>query len=239
MQTYSYIIRQGNKVTVYASLLAPSLEGWTPPTLSDGETLEWVDAAPTAQLPAIWDNGEVRQLPAKPGEYYVFDFTSNTWELNQAEAWAAVRSQRDTLLTTSDGEVARALEQGLGPISPGWVDYRQALRDITKQPDPTAIVWPILPEKEDPTHTYPIFRGNEKLDKLFTVAEQQAIVASTLVNANIKHIYDRFLNAAYLTYANPETELGLSLLVQEGLLTAERKAAIVQTMLPSAIRETT
>ena len=52
----------------------------------------------------------------------------------------------------------------------------------------------------------------------------------------VKSVYDRFLTADYLTYSDPEVEQGLHLLVQAGLLTQVRKDAIVQSMLPPALR---
>ncbi|MGG4054103.1 phage tail assembly chaperone [Delftia tsuruhatensis] len=38
----------------------------------------------------------------------------------------------------------RAQETG-EPMPAPWLAYRQALRDITDQPDPLAIVWPTAP----------------------------------------------------------------------------------------------
>ncbi len=48
----------------------------------------------------------------------------------------------------------------------------------------------------------------------------------------VKLMYDRLLGAAFLTYEDPETDQGLSLLVSKGLLTPERKAEIVAEMQP-------
>ena len=79
---------------------------------------------------------------------------------------------------------------------------------------------------------YPTFSGNAKLD-LFTHAEQMAVVEATLSDPQVKLMYDRLLNAAYVTYEDPETEYGLTLLVAKGLLTPERKAAIVAAMQPN------
>lgn len=58
--------------------------------------------------------------------------------------WAEVRAKRDTLLSQCDWTQL--------PDSPkyqdeGWLIYRQALRDITEQPDPFNIVWPVRPEE--------------------------------------------------------------------------------------------
>lgn len=86
--------------------------------------------------------------------------------------------------------------------------------------------------KIDPTLSvvnYPRFEGNHKLD-LFTPEEQLAIVTATMVDPVVKLVYDRFIGASYLTYADSETEQGLSLMVDKGLLTPERKLEIVTTM---------
>ena len=79
--------------------------------------------------------------------------------------------------------------------------------------------------------SWPKFTGNAKLD-LFTKSEQLEIVTATIADPLVKLMYDRLLGAEYLTYEDPETEQGLSLLVSKGLLTAERKSAIVALMQP-------
>lgn len=76
------------------------------------------------------------------------------------------------------------------------------------------------------------FYGNEKLD-LFTQAEQRAVVEATMADPMVKLMYDRLLGAAYLTYEDAETEQGLVLLVDKGLITQERKNAIVAVMQPN------
>lgn len=83
---------------------------------------------------------------------------------------------------------------------------------------------------------WPRFVGNEKLD-LFTQPEQLAVVAATMQDPVVKLLYDRLLNAAYLSYEDPETEQGLSVLVAKGLLTAVRKAEIVAAMQPQGAAE--
>jgi hypothetical protein len=60
--------------------------------------------------------------------------------------WNRVRDRRDTLLTQSDILVLpdrwnSYTEQRQNDLSA----YRQALRDITTQSDPSNIDWPILP----------------------------------------------------------------------------------------------
>lgn len=55
-----------------------------------------------------------------------------------------VRLERNPKLLASDWIVARSYEQGV-PVPPAWVEYRQALRDITNQPGfPWTITWPTL-----------------------------------------------------------------------------------------------
>lgn len=83
----------------------------------------------------------------------------------------------------------------------------------------------------DPDPQYPRFYGNSKLD-LFSPEEQLAVVTATLADPVVKLMYDRLLGAAYLTYEDPETEQGLSLLVAKGLLSLERKLEIVTNMQP-------
>jgi hypothetical protein len=57
-------------------------------------------------------------------------------------AWAATRAQRSQLLQQSDWtqlpDVPLATKDA-------WAEYRQALRDITEQPDPFNIIWPTPP----------------------------------------------------------------------------------------------
>ena len=56
--------------------------------------------------------------------------------------WASVRTRRDALLAQSDWtqlpDVPLATKET-------WAIYRQALRDVTTQPDPFSIVWPVAP----------------------------------------------------------------------------------------------
>ena len=49
-----------------------------------------------------------------------------------AEAWAALRAERDRRLAETDWIVARAYERG-EPVPGAWAAYRQALRDLPAQ----------------------------------------------------------------------------------------------------------
>ncbi len=80
-----------------------------------------------------------------------------------------------------------------------------------------------------PAPVYPQFTSLQFLD-LFTEPEQLAVATAAMQSAQVKLWYDRTLAASFVTLADPRTEAGLTALVGAGLLTAERKAAIVAAM---------
>jgi len=80
-----------------------------------------------------------------------------------------------------------------------------------------------------PAPVYPQFTSLQFLD-LFTESEQLAVATAAMQSAQVKLWYDRTLAAMFITLADPRTEGGLTALVGAGLLTAERKAAIVAAM---------
>lgn len=93
------------------------------------------------------------------------------------------------------------------------------------EPEPEPEVAP------EPNPQYPRFYGNSKLD-LLSPEEQMVVVTATMSDPMVKLMYDRLLGAEYLTYEDPETERGLQLLVDKGLLTQVRKMEIVAVMQP-------
>jgi hypothetical protein len=57
-----------------------------------------------------------------------------------------MRQDRNAMLAESDFIVLRAYESG-SQVPQAWVDYRQALRDITTHPRfPEGFPWPVKPE---------------------------------------------------------------------------------------------
>lgn len=61
-----------------------------------------------------------------------------------ARKWSDIRLERDKLLSESDPIL---LEDHPKNVNKGaWKVYRQALRDITDQPDPFNISWPTPPQ---------------------------------------------------------------------------------------------
>lgn len=66
--------------------------------------------------------------------------------------------------------------------------------------------------------------------ELFTEAEQVAVVSATMTSPVVKLWYDKMLAAMNITLSDPRIEAGLDALVAASLLTAERKAEIVEAM---------
>lgn len=89
-------------------------------------------------------DGKFHALPKNPSPHHVFDYATKTWEdpRTPETQWPVVRRQRDALLAQSDWtqlpDVPLATKER-------WAIYRQALRDVTLQPDPFRVVWPVAP----------------------------------------------------------------------------------------------
>jgi hypothetical protein len=87
---------------------------------------------------------EAKLIPPSPTPHHVFKCTTKQWEdpRTPETEWPLVRQQRDALLAKSDWtqlpDVPLATKDA-------WATYRQALRDITLQPDPFNIDWPTVP----------------------------------------------------------------------------------------------
>lgn len=107
---------------------------------------------PPPQGPCWWDfDAQVWNVkPPSPGASFIWDTQTKEWrdprppEQVLADQWDLVRGDRVRRLSSSDWVVARAYEQGV-PVPEPWRLYRQALRDVTLQPDPFAIHWPEQP----------------------------------------------------------------------------------------------
>lgn len=93
----------------------------------------------------VADDGSVefkfadRETPLDTSDHHVF----------HDARWVEVRRERDALLAESDWVAARALETGQ-PVPAHWAEYRQALRDITMQPNPFLLEWPTKPQDDTP-----------------------------------------------------------------------------------------
>jgi hypothetical protein len=81
--------------------------------------------------------GKLYALAQKPVEGATLN--KKTWEWEDPRTaeteWPLVQARRNALLSATDWVTARAYEKG-EPVPQNYAVYRQALRDITNQPDP-------------------------------------------------------------------------------------------------------
>ena len=234
----TYVVLRGKQVIVVGTEMATGVaqlqNKYAPDTL-----LEIDKSLAAKPLPAYWDDAKgIVPLPEAPDPSYEFNYNTLQWVPDLAKIWASVRTKRDELIAATDWQATRAVIENRR-LHPAWEAYRTELRDITSQPDPFTISWPAIPTAptfadEDPNE-YPVFIGNAKFE-IFTDEERASILSEAQTNTHVMLLVNRMTGAAYISYADPEMELGLSLLVQAGLLTQDRKDAIVQLMLPPALR---
>lgn len=93
-------------------------------------------------------DGRIEMLPPRPSEHCLFDYESGAWadQRTAEEQWSLIRFRRNALLLDSDWTDTLSAKGRLGDAAYGlWQIYRQALRDITIQPDPFNVVWPEPP----------------------------------------------------------------------------------------------
>ena len=92
------------------------------------------------------ENGIPIQISEKPNDYYIFDYTTKQWVIDQDLAINLVLPQRNFLLSKSDWT-----QIPNNPLTPeqqaAWATYRQELRDIPEQSGyPYNVVWPTPPQ---------------------------------------------------------------------------------------------
>ena len=119
------------------------------------DTNDFVELAPvhqnkmTPDLPTkyVYLNGQLEALPPQQFDYQVMDYVQKHWVNPPDEAqWVVVRRTRNRLLLDSDWTDTASAPARLGQaLHQPWLTYRQALRDITLQTDPFAVVWPVAP----------------------------------------------------------------------------------------------
>jgi len=116
-------------------------------TFTESELLDagWIAVSDPPQY-----NPQTHKLIWTGTVWNVSPFTENELIQQKYEKWKEIRKQRDEKIREIEWRITRNLsEQRLG-ITPtellGPIDsYIQELRDITKQPDPFNINWPIVP----------------------------------------------------------------------------------------------
>ena len=103
----------------------------------------------TPDLPTkyVYLNGQLEALPPQQFDYQVMDYAQKQWVNPPDEAqWVVVRRTRNRLLEESDWTDTASAPARLGQaLHQPWLTYRQALRDITLETDPFAVVWPVAP----------------------------------------------------------------------------------------------
>ena len=89
------------------------------------------------------EGGEIKFIPKAPENgKYVFNLGTKLWEKDMDAQWRVIRSERAHLLSRTDWTQLPDVPLATKVV---WATYRQALRDITTQPDPFSIVWPTPP----------------------------------------------------------------------------------------------
>lgn len=82
--------------------------------------------------------------PPQPSLHHTFDYTTKQWidPRTPETEWPLVRAKRDRLIAATDWTQLPDVPLATKEM---WANYRQALRDVTLQPDPFNIVWPVAP----------------------------------------------------------------------------------------------
>jgi hypothetical protein len=74
--------------------------------------------------------------------YEIWDMPLSTAEqIRDDHLWVDIRNKRNLLIAESDWMANSDVT-----MSDAWNTYRQSLRDITTQSDPSNIIWPTKPE---------------------------------------------------------------------------------------------
>lgn len=88
-------------------------------------------------------NGDLDTVEVQHDEPLVFPDDAQVDAAKTRMRWDEVRRERAPLLQEADWRIQRAEDDGLD-LAPLRA-YRQALRDVTRQSDPAAVVWPPKP----------------------------------------------------------------------------------------------
>jgi hypothetical protein len=94
---------------------------------------------------AYVQSGSVVPMGVRPSPTHAFNYNKKVWEDIRTfdDAWADVRTERNRRLQACDWTQLSDIPAETKAL---WEPYRQALRDITDQPDPFNIIWPTPPQ---------------------------------------------------------------------------------------------
>jgi len=120
---------------------SPSIVGYVPPgACRHGGA--WADFI-TLPAPEDMDQETLGVESDGQGGFTFVTDPAKVTQKTQAQ-WASVRAQQKQKLYESDWTCS-VTDYGV-PDRELWVQYRAALRDVTKQSDPFNIVWPVMPQ---------------------------------------------------------------------------------------------
>lgn len=93
------------------------------------------------------ENGQLIEMPDRPGENYVFDYTNKTWQPDLKLAESSAMAKRNQLLADGPDRINPMWWASMSAAEQSDVTaYRQALLDAPQQPGyPLQIDWPPLP----------------------------------------------------------------------------------------------
>lgn len=92
--------------------------------------------------PAV-DESLYTPTPVTPVPPEAMEVTFTVEPRADEEVWPIIRSRRGSLLAETDWTQLPDVPLA---TKTAWADYRQALRDVTLQPDPRNIIWPTPPQ---------------------------------------------------------------------------------------------
>ena len=113
----------------------------------EAEEQLWIEVEGLFTLDQYYDSKDKELIltPTRPHPAAKFNLETLEWETPLRELSKDIRFSRKELITESDGDIAKYRDMNL-PVPQEWLDYRQALRDITTQPGfPTNVIWPTRP----------------------------------------------------------------------------------------------
>ena len=122
-----------------------------PAELTDEALIEWdMHVVNPTPIPNDYTKNITEGTPVlTDGVYYQnwiqTDASQSEIDYRLENQWFIVRETRNELLAECDWTQLADIP---AETKASWADYRQSLRDITSQPNPFSINWPVKPEKE-------------------------------------------------------------------------------------------
>ena len=103
--------------------------------------------APWYKCGDTWESIRLPEGYEKPSKEA---FEAKLQELIDAQPLKKLRAERDTILSQTDKYATIDFPHGSEAAKQAWLDYRQALRDLPANTDPSNPTWPIAPDAEFP-----------------------------------------------------------------------------------------